>query len=149
MKTITAYKTRNGHYGLSDYASSHEFIILYDEMHAIADDGHIWQVVDELEDENSIDYLTFEPHDDSCIFNYAEDGKAIPWMRAHYMIDDLPDGQYSMYEIQEIYNDEIIEIDWDKVEEEIDSEEIFNIMKECKDEKAFQKYLVEHFIYDE
>jgi hypothetical protein len=134
MKTITAYKTRNGHYGFSDPASSHEFIILNDEMHAIADDGSIWQVIDELEDEDNIAYLTFEPSDDSCIFNCAEDGDAISWMRRHYEINN-PDEEISLF----------FDIDWDKVEEEIDSEELFNKMKESKDEKEFQNYLIENF----
>lgn len=145
MKTITAYKTRNGHYGLSDSASSHEFIILYDEMHAIADDGSIWQVIDELEDEDNVAYLTFEPLDDSCIFNYAEDGDAISWMRANYEICNVRFEQISIYEMQEFYDEYFIDIDWDKVEEEIDSEELFNKMKESKDEKEFHNYLIENF----
>lgn len=144
MKTITACKTRNGHYGLSDSASSHEFIILYDEMHAIADDGSIWQVIDELEDEDNIAYLTFEPSDDSCIFNYAEDGGAISWMRRYYKINNLfPNEEISLCDLQD--NERVVDIDWDKVEEEIDSEELFNKMKESKDETEFQKYLIENF----
>jgi len=148
MKTVTAYKTRNGHYGLSDSASSREFIIFYDDMHAIADDGSIWQVIDELEDEDNVAYLTFEPFDDSCIFNYAEDGDAISWMRAHYDIWINAPEQMSFYESQEVYNECNIDIDWDKVEEEIDSEELFNKMKESKDEDEFQNYLIENFRYD-
>lgn len=144
MKTITAYKTRNGHYGISDSASSHEFIILYDAMHAIADDGSIWQVIDELEDEDNVEYLTFEPSDDSCIFNYAEDGNAIFWMRRYYEINKLlHDEEISLCDLQD--NERVIDIDWDKVEEEIGSKELFNKMKESKDEKEFHNYLVENF----
>jgi len=145
MKTVTAYKTRNGHYGLSDPASSHEFIIFFDGMHAIADDGSVWQVIDELEDEDNVEYLTFEPFDDSCIFNYAEDGDAISWMRAHYEICTAPLELIPFNEIQELYDEFFIDIDWDKVEEEIDSEELFNKMKESKDEEEFQNYLIENF----
>ena len=143
MKTITAYKTRDGHYGLSDPASSHEFIVFSDGMHAIADDGSIWQVIDELEDEDNVAYLTFEPFDDSCIFNYAEDGDAISWMRAHYEI--WTDARVEFFEFEEVCNEYSIDIDWDKVEEEIDSEELFNKMKESKDEEEFQNYLIENF----
>ena len=148
MKTITAYKTRNEYYGLSDPASSREFIIFYDNMHAIADDGSIWQVIDELEDEDNVAYLTFENFNDSCIFNYAEDGDAISWMRANYEIWTDTREQMSFCEFQEFYNEHCIDIDWDKVEEEIDSEELFNKMKESKDEEEFQNYLVENFRYD-
>lgn len=120
MKTILAYKTRNGGYGFSDICNQHEFILLQDDLHAIDEKGNIWQVVDDLHEEENVAYITFE--DGEYIFNYAEDGGAIQWMSRHYNNN----------------------VDWDKVEEELDDEDIFELMKESEcEENAFKNYLIE------
>ena len=119
MEAIKAYKTRNGGYGFSDNSNEHDFIIFNDGQHAIDEGGIIWQVVDDLDEEENVAYITFE--DGEHIFNYAEDGGAIQWMREHYDNN----------------------VDWDKIEEELDDEAIFKLMKESEDEgNAFKNYLI-------
>ena len=113
MKTINAYKTREGGYN-TDPAITHYFII-FDDMHAVDEEGQIWQVLDSLTDEENVDYLTFEG--DGSIFNYAEDGKVISWLKDHATEDWGG-------------------IDWHKVGESMTDEDLFVLMRD-KSENDF------------
>lgn len=123
METIKAYKTRNGGYGFSDNSNEHNFVIFDEGQHAIDEDGLIWQVVDGINEDENVAYITFE--DGEHIFNYAEDGGAISWMKGHYCALSL--------------------VDWNKVEEELDDEDVFDLMQDSKNEDSFCQSLIKKY----
>ena len=123
METIKAYKTRNGGYGFSDNSNEHNFVIFDEGQHAIDEDGLIWQVVDGINEDENVAYITFE--DGEHIFNYAEDGGAISWMKGHYCALSL--------------------VEWNKVEEEVDDEDVFDLMQDSKNEDAFCQSLIKKY----